>query len=397
VITRTIPDHELSSELRRLKSLPFEDQKAEGYGHTLNEICQQPELWMATAKQISGHLDRLAASVLAARGIVFTGSGSSHYVGESIAYAVREGTGLPAAARPSGELILFGEGALPPERPLLLVSFARSGNSPESSALIRNLLETEPEVHHLILTCNRAGRLAEDWAGDGSDPRVHVITLDDRSCDRSLVMTSSFTNLALAGLGLALIGDASRYLANAQRLSSLCQELFSKWADPLARAADWKFDRMIALGAALKMLEMTGGRVMTMAETSLGFRHGPMCALQPDTLLVFFLSPDPLRRTYQMDLLTEIQRKKLGGRKVVVGCEIPREALADGDMALELPQLCHLADDWAGLLHVVVGQLLGFFRCRAEGLKPDEPADNGAISRVVTEFPMYGAPAKVPL
>ena len=80
-----------------------------------------------------------------------------------------------------------------------------------------------------------------------------------------------------------------------------------------------------ALEISLKMLEMTDGRVMTRAETCLGLRHGPMCALTNRSVLFLPLSGDPSRRAYQVDVLREVRRKRLGGPKIVVGSDIPWE------------------------------------------------------------------------
>jgi tagatose-6-phosphate ketose/aldose isomerase len=402
---RSVFNPPLGVTLGRLGALPPKDQDAAGYLHTLREICQQPELWETTAHQVYGILDEWRALAGVTRGIVLTGSGSSCYVGECIAQAVQAATGVIATAVSSGDLLLSGSHALPPVRPLLLVSFARSGNSPESAWLIRQMLEVEPEVVHLVATCNPSGRLATDWANGHRDPRVQVLMLDDRTCDRSLVMTSSFTNLTLCGLGLAYLDRAAEYRAAANALAEAGRVLLSVWSDALVDTAASGYDRMIALGdgcsfgaareAALKTLEMTDGRVLTMAETSLGFRHGPMCALRRDTLLLLLLSSDPLRRAYQMDLMDEVQRKGLGGRKVVVGCDIPAGILSEHDVGIDLRELRGLPDHWAAILQAVVGQLLAFFRCRAEGLHPDQPAATGAISRVVPEFPLHGVLAKV--
>ena len=395
------------SVISQLCAAPAEEQQARGYVHTLREICQQPELWEITARTMAGALDSIRPVVEEAGEVVLTGSGSSLYVAECIAHAIQVGAGKPVRAMPSGELLLLGPGALPPGRPLLAVSFARSGNSPESAGLIRRLLEDQPEVRHLVVTCNRQGRVAEAWGEGGAqrDPRVQVVTLDDRTCDRSLVMTSSFTSLAVAGLALGCVRRPADYLAGAEQAARLAKPLLADFTDRLAEAAGGGFNRLIVLGdggsfgaareAALKMLEMTDGRVVSMAETSLGFRHGPMCALHPNTLLLAFLSSDPVSRAYQVDLLDEIRRKGLGGTKIVVGAPAPREVLADRDVVVDLPGLDSLADDWAALLHVVAGQWLGFVRCRAEGLRPDEPAANGAISRVVGEFPLHGVVAEV--
>ncbi|MEX2302567.1 MAG: hypothetical protein WD733_16610 [Bryobacterales bacterium] len=223
--------------------------------------------------------------------------------------------------------------------------------------------------------------------------------LDERTCDKSLVMTSSFTNMALAGLGLAYLERSETYLRRAGILAQVGRNLIEVWAKRIEPLARQRFSRMIALGSggqfgaaresALKMLEMTDGRVATMAESWLGFRHGPMCALQDDSLLLMFVSRDATRRGYQLDLLKEIRAKALGGSVIAVGSNIPPELLSDRDLAVDCVGLAELPDEWAAIAGVVVGQLLGLFRCLQEGLQPDEPATTGAINRVVPEFTLY--------
>jgi tagatose-6-phosphate ketose/aldose isomerase len=133
---------------------------------------------------------------------------------------------------------------------------------------------------------------------------------------------------------------------------------------------------------------MNAGRIPTMAETYLGFRHGPMCFLNREALLVCFLASDPLVRAYEEDVITELNRKQLGARKLIVGAAVSPSLLADGDVALELPAMAELGDDNVAVLDVMVGQLLAFFRCRAEQLRPDMPSE-GTISRVVNTFTIH--------
>jgi tagatose-6-phosphate ketose/aldose isomerase len=141
--------------------------------------------------------------------------------------------------------------------------------------------------------------------------------------------------------------------------------------------------------AALKMLEMTAGRVATLCETYLSFRHGPMSFVQQETLIVGFLSSNPVLRAYETDLLQELDRKKLGLSKLIVGEKIPAEALRNGDVAIECPGLAELGDQDSATIHVVIAQLLGFFRCLEEGLQPDTPSEDGIIQRVVERFPLH--------
>jgi tagatose-6-phosphate ketose/aldose isomerase len=125
---------------------------------------------------------------------------------------------------------------------------------------------------------------------------------------------------------------------------SLCdaaRRILSSAFDTLGKVATEPFERAVFLGAgcrfgaaresALKMLEMTGARVVTMAETYLGLRHGPMSFLDSKTLVVCFLASDPINRAYEIDLVDEIHRKSLGWRNVVVGEAIPRTMLRESD------------------------------------------------------------------
>ena len=141
--------------------------------------------------------------------------------------------------------------------------------------------------------------------------------------------------------------------------------------------------------SALKMLEMTAGSVPTLCDSYLGFRHGPMSFAHSDTLIVCFLSSDPILRAYECDLLREIEDKDLGLMKVIVGGFVPAEVARNNDVIIECPGLSDIGDDDSTLIHVIVGQLLAFFRCLDEGLRPDSPSEDGVINRVVQSFKLH--------
>ncbi len=137
------------------------------------------------------------------------------------------------------------------------------------------------------------------------------------------------------------------------------------------------------------MLEMTAGRVTTMSETYLGVRHGPMSYVHEDTLVVCFLSSDPTLRRYESDLLREFDQKELGLLKVIVGEDVPSDLVREGDVVIECKGLGKIGDDNSPVIDVIAGQLLAFFRCLEEGLRPDSPSEDGVISRVVQTFALH--------
>lgn len=391
-----------SAEIGQLLRAPRSDQERRGYRHTLREIGQQPLTWMETASGMNGRLPLLRAALghLEENGkagsMILTGSGSSVYAGECLAPALQAALGITVRAVASGEVLTHPEGYLPSAGPALLVSFARSGNSPESCAVMDSVLDAAPHCRHLVITCNRQGRLATSYGGD---PRVDTIVLDDKTCDRSLVMTSSFTNMVLAGRLLAMTDDLARYAAAARAAALLGGRVLLEHADALADVARGSFRSAVYLGSgcrygsaregALKMLEMTGGRVRTFPETYLGLRHGPMCAIDEGALVVCFLSTDPVARAYEIDLVRELNRKKLGARRVLVGHDVPAGLAGAEDVVIDGAGLEAVSDEEAPLVDAVVGQLLAFFRCLSIGLRPDMPSDEGIINRVVEDFAIH--------
>jgi fructoselysine-6-P-deglycase FrlB-like protein len=393
-------------EIGALLALPRDEQIARGYGHTLREICQQPVTWTETASRVLQDLPLLEATLAGAGlangvgGFVLTGSGSSLYAGECLALPLQEKLRLPVVAIAAGQLLTHAQASLPPAGPYAVVSFARSGNSPESRAVVDALLD-DPRVSHLILTCNSRGTLA---TGYGARERVRTVVLDEKTNDESLVMTSSFTNMVLAGRALAFVRATSEYTASARNVARAAAWVLECAADKLAAVARRSFASAVYLAsgcrvgaaheAALKMLEMNEGRVPTLPESYLGLRHGPMSAVREGTMVVAFLSSDPVVRAYELDLMRELDRKKLGARRVVVGTSVSPE-LAPGpeDVIVDVARAGALADEEMVLVDVVVGQLLAFFRCLEEGIHPDSPSTSGVISRVVSGFEIHRRPS----
>ena len=384
------------SHIGSLLRQPAERQQADGYAATLREICQQPVTWTATASLVCTARTRLREVIGGCRAVVLTGSGSSEYAGACVAPGLGRSLGIGAYSIGAGWLLTGGAHALPPERPLLLVSLARSGDSPESAAVVAQLLAADNEVRHLAVTCNRDGRLAREFSAGG---RLVPVVLDERTNDRSLVMTSSFTNMVLAAGFLGWLDRPDDYLRGAGLMAGMARALLLDNGDRLAEAAASGFGRALFLGsaarygaareAALKMLEMTDGRVPAIAETYLGLRHGPMSAVHGDALVVCFLSC-AAARPYELDLIRELNAKGLGARKVIVGERIPPELLQPDDIAVECPGMAEAGGDGAPVIDALAGQLLAFFRCRQEGLKPDSPSASGAIRRVVGTFQIHG-------
>lgn len=190
---------------------PEAEERRLGYFHTLQGICQQPWTWLRTCEHIVASRDQLKQDLKGIRSLALTGSGSSEYAAECVRFPLQNKLCIPTESISGGALLMYGAKAFPPERPGLLVSVARSGDSPESGGVVELLLGTEPQIRHVVVTCNEHGRLAKAWH---ENKNIRVITLPRETHDKSIVMTSSFTNLLLAVrfMGMLETPDAYRKL-----------------------------------------------------------------------------------------------------------------------------------------------------------------------------------------
>jgi tagatose-6-phosphate ketose/aldose isomerase len=390
--------------LAELLSLPEGEKTARGLAHTPAEIAQQPETWFSTFELFRRKRDQIAEFLSIAgagasprpRPTVFLiGAGTSDYIGHSLTYLLRKCWHCEVIAVPSTDLLTHMDDLMIPERKYFWISFSRSGDSPEGVAVLQSALKNRPDVHHLVISCNRNGRMIRENA---DEPRVLGVCLDDAVNDRGLAMTSSFSNMMIFGQCLAHINDLAKYEEILLRLVQAGRDFLPRAADcasALAKDAYTKACfvgsgplRAVAKESALKLLELTAGKTLTMSESVLGLRHGPMAALDRDTLFVCFLSGDRRIQKYERDLLEEIAEKRLVRSTMVVsGSEISsKDSFAD--YLLSAPPN-PVADDYRPAVDVMFGQLLGLFFSLRWDLRPDCPSPNGAISRVVQNVSIH--------
>jgi tagatose-6-phosphate ketose/aldose isomerase len=309
---------------------------------------------------------------------VITGAGTSAYAAMAVAAAWPN-----AHAVASTELFLHFETMLGSAG--LVVSLARSGDSPESTAVVEKIQRRLPDVRHIAITANSGGKLA-CWPG------VDAVLLDPRSNDRSLAMTSSFSNLVLAGCTLARAAEMEAALPalceGASTVLSSCTGLARTLADNPPR-------RLVALASAplfgaareacLKVLEMTAGTIATLSETYLGLRHGPMSFVEPDTLVLCFLSSEARVRRYEMDLIEELRSKRIGRLIALAPPDTPAAAFDSviSTSASSLPDYLRTPAE------ILFPQLLAYECSLRLGMDPDNPSPAGVINRVVQGVRIY--------
>ena len=387
------------SALSELLNLPDSEKKTRGLVHTPAEIAQQPDTWQSTFDLFKNRRAEINEFLASAgfgvdpriRPTVFlVGAGTSDYIGHALEYLLRKTWHCEVLAVPSTDLLTHMDELCTPEKNYLWISFSRSGDSPEGVAVLERACKRRPDIYHLVISCNAQGQMIRATAGN---PQVLSICLDDAVNDRALAMTSSFSNMVVFGQCLAHAEDLGRY---EQVLAQLMQEgksflpLAADCAYALAKQPFTKACfvgsgalRAVARESALKLLELTAGKVVTMSESALGLRHGPMAALDQETLFVCFFSSDQQIQQYERNLLEEIGKKRLVATRVVVAGSAASAVNAPAENILAPAGPHALADDYRPAVDVIFGQLLGLFSSLRWNLQPDCPSPNGAISRVV--------------
>jgi tagatose-6-phosphate ketose/aldose isomerase len=365
-----------------------------GGHYTAKEIAQQPAVWeqlAAALDQVRPQLDVFLGDWLQEPGhrVIFTGAGSSGFIAEMVADQINAQWPADVRAVHTTSLLTHPSLYLDRDRPTLLVSFARSGSSPESTAAVDLVREQVTASRFLDITCNADGELARR----GRD-RANTFTLlmPEASCDRAFAMTSSLSCMMLAAL---CVFDTAPWPQRIQRVRTLAdhgRDALAAWEERVATLAQSAYTRVIYLGSgpfealarecALKLLELTAGRVLALANTPLGFRHGPKSTLDRETLVVVLRSAQPLARRYEQDLLDELRRDGVAGRVLSVGPSEPQRSNDSeaGDFTIDAPEL---PDAWLAPLWLTMAQRYALQRSAALGFTPDNPFPDGTVNRVV--------------
>lgn len=364
---------------------------------TAREIEQQPATWHETLVMVEALrpiLEPFLMPLLARDSlrVILTGAGTSAFAGRVLAPYLSARLGGRFEAIASTDIVTDPEEYLAQDCPTLLVSFARSGNSPESVAAVDLASRLLSDCYHLVLTCNEEGAL---YRRCQRDPRAFALLLPAKTNDRSFAMTSSLTCMMLSCLSLFLPCQFNP--RQSQRLTSAGEAVLTQARSVLPSWNSILPQRVIYLGsgclqgiaqeAALKLLELTGGELVAMYDSATGFRHGPKSAINRKTLVVQMISNAPHTRQYDLDLLQELRSDGLAAR-VVALADLPDPRIEAGEH-IYLPQSLGGDDAELGLCFLLYAQFYAFQTAMTLGVSPDNPCPSGLVNRVVRGVTIY--------
>lgn len=370
---------------------------------TAKEIAGQPDLWNDIAKRFS-EVDIkqfLKNTYTHADSIFLTGAGTSAFIGLSLEGAFFRNTQIATRAVATTNLVSHPQDYFNNEKTPLIVSFARSGNSPESRAALELADKFSKKCFHLIITCDDTGALAQY---ESPNP-VCVFVLPEAANDKSLAMTGSYSGMLLTGLMIAYIDQPKIIREQTRLVIQAADNILTNHSSVLKNIAQKDFKRAVFLGsgnllgtateAALKLQELTDGKIICKEDTYLGLRHGPKAVINEQTLVVYFLSNNNYVKQYEYDLINAV---KSGNNAIcLVGIGEKYEPAEGLDIQINFGAEGESIDeDFLPVCAIVAGQLLGFYKSLHLGLSPDNPSVNGAISRVVQGVTIYPIEAGKP-
>ena len=355
------------------------------FKYTYTEILNQADTWLEVYdlyEKRKNDIENFLKKVGKDCKVIFTGAGTSEYVGNIALDYLKTHGKFEFESVATTDLVSAPYLHFEKNQKTLLVSFARSGNSPESLAAVKLGKEIVDDFYNLPITCAKEGKLAQALKDDENS---YVFLEPEITNDKGFAMTNSFSSMLLATL---LIFDTKTQNKKeiVEKISKLGKEIYNN-LEEIENLVNFDFNRVVYLGsgplgkltkeARLKILELTAGEVATIWESSMGFRHGPKSFVDENTLVISFVSSNPYTRLYDLDILDEIANDKIA--KKIIGIS---NSKLDRDYELIFEE-DGLDDVYLCLAYIIIGQIIALVTSLRVGNTPDNPSRTHTVNRVV--------------
>lgn len=355
------------------------------FKYTYTEILNQADTWLEVYnlyEKRKNDIENFLKKVGKDCKVIFTGAGTSEYVGNIALDYLKTHGEFEFESVATTDLVSAPYLHFEKNQKTLLISFARSGNSPESLAAVKLGKQIVDDFYNLPITCAKEGKLAQALKDDENS---YVFLEPEITNDKGFAMTNSFSSMLLATL---LIFDTKTKNKKEiiEKISKLGKEIYNN-LEEIENLVNFDFNRVVYLGsgplgkltkeARLKILELTAGEVATIWESSMGFRHGPKSFVDENTLVISFVSSNPYTRLYDLDILDEIANDKIA--KKIIGIS---NSKLDRDYELIFEEE-GLDDVYLCLAYIIIGQIIALVTSLRVGNTPDNPSRTHTVNRVV--------------
>lgn len=365
--------------------------------NTAKEIIQQPDTWRESVKNLIKNKIEIKSfidSFLSKKEfrIILTGAGTSAFAGEVCEPYLTSLLNKRVEAIATTDLVASPKSYFIKDIPTLLVSFARSGNSPESVHAVNLASQLVDDLYQVVITCNENGKLAKNTV---NDEKSLLLLMPPQTNDLGFAMTSSFTTMVLNAMAVFNIDNIENFSSDVDKLSNSVNDFIENNIEKVTSLANEDFERIVYLGSstskgiaresALKVLELTAGKVNASYDTPLGFRHGPKSVVDDNTVSVIYISNDEYTRQYDLDLAKEMLAHKKNDKVVIVGDNIEEDILNKADYVFNVENINYTVENEVllPLQQIIFGQMLSFLKSVNLGITPDNPCPTGEVNRVV--------------
>ena len=365
--------------------------------NTAKEIIQQPDTWRESVKNLIKNKIEIKSFIdyfLSKKEfrIILTGAGTSAFAGEVCEPYLTSLLNKRVEAIATTDLVASPKSYFIKDIPTLLVSFARSGNSPESVHAVNLATQLVDDLYQVVITCNENGKLAKNTV---NDEKSLLLLMPPQTNDLGFAMTSSFTTMVLNAMAVFNINNIENFSSDVDKLSNSVNDFIENNIEKVTSLANEDFERIVYLGSstskgiaresALKVLELTAGKVNASYDTPLGFRHGPKSVVDDETVSVIYISNDEYTRKYDLDLAKEMLAHKKNDKVVIVGDNIEEDILNKADYVFNVENINYTVENEVllPLQQIIFGQMLSFLKSVNLGITPDNPCPTGEVNRVV--------------
>lgn len=365
--------------------------------NTAKEIIQQPNTWRESVKNLIKNKIEIKSfidSFLSKKEfrIILTGAGTSAFAGEVCEPYLTSLLNKRVEAIATTDLVASPKSYFIKDIPTLLVSFARSGNSPESVHAVNLASQLVDDLYQIVITCNENGKLAKNTV---NDEKSLLLLMPPQTNDLGFAMTSSFTTMVLNAMAVFNINNIENFSSDVDKLSNSVNDFIENNIEKVTSLSNEDFERIVYLGSstskgiaresALKVLELTAGKVNASYDTPLGFRHGPKSVVDDETVSVIYISNDEYTRKYDLDLAKEMLAHKKNDKVVIVGDNIEEDILNKADYVFNVENINYTVENEVllPLQQIIFGQMLSFLKSVNLGITPDNPCPTGEVNRVV--------------
>ena len=365
--------------------------------NTAKEIIQQPDTWRESVKNLIKNKIEIKSfidSFLSKKEfrIILTGAGTSAFAGEVCEPYLTSLLNKRVEAIATTDLVASPKSYFIKDIPTLLVSFARSGNSPESVHAVNLASQLVDDLYQIVITCNENGKLAKNTV---NDEKSLLLLMPPQTNDLGFAMTSSFTTMVLNAMAVFNIDNIENFSSDVDKLSNSVNDFIENNIEKVTSLSNEDFERIVYLGSstskgiaresALKVLELTAGKDNASYDTPLGFRHGPKSVVDDNTVSVIYISNDEYTRKYDLDLAKEMLAHKKNDKVVIVGDNIEEDILNKADYVFNVENINYTVENEVllPLQQIIFGQMLSFLKSVNLGITPDNPCPTGEVNRVV--------------